>query len=535
MKDNIELYYNKPLINQVTTYIEKLSKYIGTKINQLTIIGLYYNQQYDREYRYQFKCKCDCNQIIYKSTKSILRNIVKSCGSSCPYKHIQSHLHLINTKINNLIILDIIYDQSKPSNSRIYYKCKCDCGSINLFKYQNIIAKKRPTKSCGCKINYYKEIENSLIQYLNLNDIELLEEYVGMMEDTNSKINNVGFKQKVYQLKCNICGFNFTKVLVKNLDNLCPNCYPQINKIEFKFHKWLNQNNIQSIQHKRIYSKSNIQEQIEIDFIINKIGIELHGLITHATTYYDYKSPFIGIKPKNYHLNKTESCEEQNIDLLQFWNTELIQKENIVKSIILNRLGKTKYKEYARNCIIKEIDKITYDIFIKNNHIQGISYGEQIRLGLFYKKNNNLVSVMSFGYNRYSNYQWEMFRFANHINCNIIGAASKLFKYFIKTYNPTSIVSYSDRRIFNNGKLYDILGFKLDHISSPNYWYFKKNCQDYNNKLYHRSSFMKHKLKDKLKLFDPNLTEWENMELNGYLRVYDCGNKVYIWTTLRRI
>jgi len=38
---------------------------------------------------------------------------------------------------------------------------------------------------------------------------------------------------------------------------------------------------------------------------------------------------------------------------------------------------------------------------------------------------------------------------------------------------------------------------------------------------------MKHKLKDKLALFDPKLTEWENMQNNGYDRIWDCGNLVF--------
>jgi len=27
--------------------------------------------------------------------------------------------------------------------------------------------------------------------------------------------------------------------------------------------------------------------------------------------------------------------------------------------------------------------------------------------------------------------------------------------------------------------------------------------------------------------FDEKLTEWENMQLNGYDRIWDCGNFIY--------
>jgi len=39
---------------------------------------------------------------------------------------------------------------------------------------------------------------------------------------------------------------------------------------------------------------------------------------------------------------------------------------------------------------------------------------------------------------------------------------------------------------------------------------------------------MKHNLKDKLQIFDPNLTEWQNMQLNNYDRIWDCGNFVFV-------
>jgi hypothetical protein len=30
-----------------------------------------------------------------------------------------------------------------------------------------------------------------------------------------------------------------------------------------------------------------------------------------------------------------------------------------------------------------------------------------------------------------------------------------------------------------------------------------------------------------LKVYDPNLSEWENMKNNGYDRIWDCGNSKY--------
>lgn len=46
-------------------------------------------------------------------------------------------------------------------------------------------------------------------------------------------------------------------------------------------------------------------------------------------------------------------------------------------------------------------------------------------------------------------YEYELSRFCSKNICNVIGGASKLWKYFIKTYNPLSVISYSNIAISN--------------------------------------------------------------------------------------
>jgi hypothetical protein len=41
--------------------------------------------------------------------------------------------------------------------------------------------------------------------------------------------------------------------------------------------------------------------------------------------------------------------------------------------------------------------------------------------------------------------------------------------------------------------------------------------------------FQKHKLHDKLDSYNTMLSENDNMKINGYNRVWDCGNMVYGW------
>lgn len=116
-------------------------------------------------------------------------------------------------------------------------------------------------------------------------------------------------------------------------------------------------------------------------------------------------------------------------------------------------------------------------------------------------------------------YQWELSRFCSKANCNVIGGASKLFKYFIEKYNPISIISYSNIA-HTKGKLYETLGFIFDSITEPNYVW----CKGYD--VLSRYQCQKHKL---LEQGYEGISESEIMYNRGYYRIYDCGNKVWVW------
>jgi len=132
---------------------------------------------------------------------------------------------------------------------------------------------------------------------------------------------------------------------------------------------------------------------------------------------------------------------------------------------------------------------------------------------------------MTFSLNRFGkNAQYEMSRFASKCYTNVRGAAGKLFKFFMKTHAPKGVVSYAERGLFN-GSVYEKLGFVFSHFSQPNHIYFHYLKP---MKLYSRIKFQKHKLEKQLIIFDKNLSAWENMKKNGFDRIWNCGNSVYI-------
>ena len=213
-------------------------------------------------------------------------------------------------------------------------------------------------------------------------------------------------------------------------------------------------------------------------------------------------------------------CEEQGVKLFHIFENEWLDpiKREIWKSKIKLELGYVDRKLNARDCVIKEISFEEIKSFLNSNHLQGY-IPSSINLGLYY--NSELVEVMTFGKSRFNkDFDWELLRNCSSLNTIVRGGFSKLLNYFKKNYKG-SIVSYGNKRW--TSKLKNVYGNELINVSDPNYFYFLKGDFE----LMSRLQFQKHKLKDKLKVFDENLTETENMYNNGYRKIYDCGNLVY--------
>jgi hypothetical protein len=294
-----------------------------------------------------------------------------------------------------------------------------------------------------------------------------------------------------------------------NLDIcLCTDCYPldiHQSYIEIEIQDFLNGLNISyEVKNKKILNG------LELDIYLAdcNLAIEVNGIYWHSEIY----------KEENYHINKTTMCKEKGIQLLHIWEDDWKFKRNIIKSIILNKLGLLRNKIYARKCLIREVSPQEAKLFLDNNHIQGYS-PSQIKLGLCF--NDELISLMTFGWRfTSSKKEYELIRFCNKLNYNVIGAASKLFTYFIKNNNIEEIISYADISLFN-GSVYEKLGFKRQHLSKPNYFWVVDNMRK------HRFNFNKQKLIKEG--FDPNKTEVEIMHERGYYRVFSCGQEKWIY------
>jgi hypothetical protein len=309
-------------------------------------------------------------------------------------------------------------------------------------------------------------------------------------------------------------GISATPILTFFAENNVSTIRHSISSIETEVIEYLHSITVCSIEQ----SNRTILKNKEIDILIpdKNLAIEINGIYWHS----EEKG-----KSKKYHLDKTIECENANIHLLQIYDSEWVDpiKNAIIKSKLRHLLGQS-IKIPARKCQVREIDNKLYQSFVSENHLQGF-ISSSIKIGLFYQ--DRLVSVAGFGKSRFNKqFQYELLRYCSEKYHTVVGGLSKILAYFDRLVENADVISYADRRWTNSikGNLYQNSGFKLIGYSDPNYKYFHLNNPGL---LLSRNQFQKHLLSKKLSIFDSDLSEYQNMSLNRYYRIWDCGNLIY--------
>lgn len=243
------------------------------------------------------------------------------------------------------------------------------------------------------------------------------------------------------------------------------------------------------------------------------IGFKLLGL---------YKNSEV-ISDKDTQLKSYNEYSNKDLKIIQIFEDFWISKNDIIKYRIRNILNKSN-KLYARKCEIRLVETKECSNFLDLSHLQG-KIGSSIKLGLY--NNSELVSIMVFGTLRKNLGQkskknsYELLRFCNKLNTNVIGSASKLFNHFIKNYDIEYMVSYADKCWSGSSNIYSKLNMEYSHESKPSYFYI------IGDKRKGRFAYRK----DQLLLcgYSEELTEHKICLSNHIFRIYDCGSFKYEW------
>ena len=514
-------------------------------INNLTVVPRCKNINCNKNVKfinsslgYREYCSIKCISSDPKIIKLKEENSLKKFGTKSPSQSQDIKDKIIKTNLkrygyNSPMCLSEIQEKSKKTllkNHGVDNPCKSKdllSKRVESFKLSNY--KESYKKTSMDKYGVEHPWMNKEIHQKTINSF-----YNSYKLRIENKIDKVKFKFLKFQkgittsliFNCSTCNKDF-EILpyqfyyrINNKISICTNCFPisensSISQIEL-YNFIMNNYDGEVILN---YKNKDIIGTYELDIYLPqlKIGFEFNGIWWHSNKF----------KDKNYHLNKTNLCESKDIHLIHIWEDDWIINREICESFILNKLLRTKIKIYARKCEVKEVSYKDSKIFLDNNHFQK-DCKSSIRLGLF--NNNKLVSLMTFSMLRLPLQRnkkirdrkdhYELTRFCNVLNTNVVGGSSKLLKYFIKKYSPIQIDTYSDNLI-SDGSLYRKLGFKYSHTSNPGYWYVVDGIRE------HRFNWRKQKL---IKLgYDDRKTEEEIMSELGYYRIYNAGNKKWIF------
>jgi DNA-binding transcriptional regulator YiaG len=249
----------------------------------------------------------------------------------------------------------------------------------------------------------------------------------------------------------------------------------------------------------------------ELDIYLpeENLAIEYNGLVWHSEKFG---------KTKEYHISKYNLCNEQNIKLFLLWEDTWATKQDIVKSMIKNKLKIIKNKVFARNCFVKELSSSEARSFVDQNHLSGYC-NSTLKIGLFSKVDQSLVSVLTLRnpfHKAVYPHTIEIARFVSKIDTVVIGGFSKLLKEaekIIKTNHPNvnQILTYADLST-GNGSVYENNGFSLLHQTNPDYFY--TNGEERFNRFDMRAKDGK--------------TEKQIADENEVFKVFGIGNKVFL-------
>ncbi len=300
-------------------------------------------------------------------------------------------------------------------------------------------------------------------------------------------------------ITCTICGSTFRRKPHQHLNiGYCPTCNTSLGQREIAEH--IGQHTPITLNDRSILNGK------ELDITTkNGLAVEYHGLYWHSYNIQENKEQIFR------HQNKALECMRAGITLLQFFDYEWNHKQDIVKSIINNKLGLSKQLN-ARSLELRGISGEEAADFFTKSHLQGYRPAK-ITLGLC--DSDGLKIAASFS--KYSD-GYEIIRLATKNGYNVRGGASRLIANFMKISKASKLYTFADLKI-STANVYQKLGFKLLHISKPGYFYYK------NKLILSRQQCQKHKLKALLgNGFDPSLSEPQNMFMNGYRRVWNAGN-----------
>lgn len=288
-----------------------------------------------------------------------------------------------------------------------------------------------------------------------------------------------------------------------------------ISKINLKYKEYLED----------LWYKVELEYQINDKFYDLKVWdilIEINPFPYHNSTWAPAQNQWNKPKESTYHYKKLKNARDN------WYRCIMVRDWDDFKKITY-LLDNNKERIYARNCIVKKIERKDCHQLFEDYHLQWDTKTnkDNIYIWLYYK--DMLVECMSFWKPRYNKkYEWEILRLCSHKDYKIVWWANKIFKYFLELTKAKSIISYCDMSKFD-WKVYEQLWFELYKWNKPSKHWFND-----------KEDWPRRHITDNLLrqywydwIFWEKYWKWTNndelMRQRGYVEIYDCWQATFIY------
>ena len=217
---------------------------------------------------------------------------------------------------------------------------------------------------------------------------------------------------------------------------------------------------------------------LELDIYLPelKLAVEFDGFYWHSEEK----------KGTNYHLKKTEACEEKGIKLIHIFEDEWTLKKEITKAKILKEINlKNEIEDF-------EVIEITDNSFEKENSL--VFFKEETNFNIAAIKETKAIAVLSIFESK------KQMVFTEHRDFKVKNAITKLIEFAIKKNKQTKEFELVVDRRWSNKIEIEKEGLMFSHSTDPNFFYFEKQKRIQ-----------------------------EKTEKNEQ-RVFDCGNHIFKYT-----
>jgi hypothetical protein len=184
------------------------------------------------------------------------------------------------------------------------------------------------------------------------------------------------------------------------------------------------------------------------------------------------------------------------------------------EAFVRARAGRFERRLGARQCVVREVEKMEARVFLDAFHIQGANHLALVVFGLFVEA--ELVGVLSLGRHHRQGQERRVVldRLCFRDGVQVIGGSSRMLdraRAWAEAHGYDEILSFSDNRL-TPGVVYDRLGFTVDASCRPDYFYVQDGRR-----------ISKQSQRKRASGCPDGMTERSWAQARGLVRCYDAG------------